>query len=323
MDLQVVGVFNDSTGYGRLAEEVSTSLHREGWHISKVDVESSLLSLSRDIPTIIVQPPWVHHPRDLQVYWFTMIESTGMGDIDLLNQSKGVIVPNTFSSAVLLSRGLDVPVKQCPLWADSHPPVINPYYGKTRFGYALRVYDGGVRKNYKLLIDSFQKAFPDRSDVLLSIKVDANASVPYPQDRRIELIKAEWTPVQMDSWLSSLDVFVSPSHGEGWGFSIVDALSRNIPVIAAPVEGVQEYFNVLGGWPIEFDWSRVDIRSTIDYGGFWPAPREDSLIQALQEATDVKVRLFKTPSVCVRTFTRERFGKTLSKILCELIWKNP
>lgn len=312
--MKIVGVFNDCTGYGVLGEQIYQSFVRAGISVFKEDISNYAPTTDT---VLLVQPPWVSIPISGPLIWFTMLESTGMGSISLLNRADKVIVPSSFSSSTLLARGLCTPIYHCPLWADFKPNTPKDYSSNCKFGYIARVYDGGSRKNIDFLIEAFLEAFASFSLVKLSIKKDPHSPKIQISDPRVEIISEDWSAEKLTIWESTLDVYVSPSRGEGWGFCTANALGAGIPVISTMETGMKEYFSEIGGWPLDFNWVPVDSDSTINYGGYWASPTKSSLIKALKESSIYRNRIQKNPFLCVRSYTRERFMSNIVRICQE------
>ena len=50
-------------------------------------------------------------------------------------------------------------------------------------------------------------------------------------DPRIRIDRGFWSDAGLADWYRSLDVFFSPSMGEGWGLHLLEAMACGVPVI--------------------------------------------------------------------------------------------
>ena len=88
--------------------------------------------------------------------------------VQAINRAGLVIVPSQWGAECFRSSGVTVPIEVVPLGCD--PLVFHPRDEPPEvctFGTAAALFAGGVRKNTNLLIDWFQRAFPDEDDVRL------------------------------------------------------------------------------------------------------------------------------------------------------------
>lgn len=80
-------------------------------------------------------------------------------------------------------------------------------------------------KNFKLVIVGEGSMFDELSRLILSLELS---------DRILLIGNKENIP----DWLSAFDIFVQPSRGEGFGLSILEAMSVGLPIIASDVGGI-------------------------------------------------------------------------------------
>jgi hypothetical protein len=95
-----------------------------------------------------------------------------------------------------------------------------------------------------------------------------------PLDRVI-VISERLPTVDMLRLYKTADAFVMPTHGEGWGLPIVEAMMMERPTIATDYSGIREYLTPEVGFPIRtkglesamgrgfehwMEWASVDLR---------------------------------------------------------------
>jgi len=110
--------------------------------------------------------------------------------------------------------------------------------GKVRIGYI-----GGLdaRKNVSLLVECFRRIYRDRKDVELHI---AGTGRNLEKFRAMKLpnvfLHGEVRYEDVPSFLNSLDVFVFPTLGEGFGLPVCEAMACGVPVVASNVTTMPE-----------------------------------------------------------------------------------
>lgn len=135
------------------------------------------------------------------------------------------------------------------------------------------------RKGLERVIEAFATAFPRDAKVVLIVK-DHAASPLICFDRRVEIVRETWSQQRLSEWYSSLDVFVSVSHGEGWGRMVHEAMASRIPVITPKHGGIAEYFAPDCGW--EIPWTEVPAEN--GWSGSWGQPIFQDIVEAMREA---------------------------------------
>ncbi len=157
-----------------------------------------------------------------------------------------------------------------------------------------------TRKGYAELFTAFRQAFGDRRDVELIVKADSFAT-PSAREKHRALILANAPPqVRVvegrlaDAGIAALyrscDCFVFPSHGEGCGLPLFEAMACGLPVIATRCSGHSQLLNQFVGRFIEIDALRKPVTAH-DFlkwyrwkneAGYWHEPTVDSLAAAMQ-----------------------------------------
>jgi len=87
-----------------------------------------------------------------------------------------------------------------------------------------------------------------------------------------------------------MDAFVLPTHGEGWGLPILEAMLMELPVIVTDWGGSTEFAGgpEFHGYPLLIQkmapaWDRPDI-------GNWAVPSQDDLKKRLREVFNERAR---------------------------------
>lgn len=187
---------------------------------------------------------------DLPLHW---VEAARAFDV--------LIAGSEFIQATMANSVPGVPVllARHPIRMPSH---VAP--DRERFGLppeALLVFTGfepssdPTRKNPFAAIEAFRRAFSDRSDCRLVIKIN-NPNVEGPkgallkkmyttvgEDNRIILIKGNLPYVDLLSLYASCDVFISLHRSEGLGLMPLEAMRLGKPVVATGWSGNMSYMN--------------------------------------------------------------------------------
>ena len=158
------------------------------------------------------------------------------------------------------------------------------------------------RKNLGMLLKTFVATFSKSEDVCLILKTKNLGLIKSVKDE-IDSLKIgddspwivykeeEWSDEEMSSFYTGGNCFVLPTHGEGWGLPIFEALACGIPVITtgygAPFEvlwkGRKGSKKVPG---IEFlDYRAVKARTPYEYlcDGKWAEPSAKQLREKMRD----------------------------------------
>lgn len=179
------------------------------------------------------------------------------GWVHLLNKNDSVICPSKFNVKVFKNAGVISPIHYIPhacsteLYNDSVEPMIK----RDKFTF-LFFADWRVRKNYQVLFESWLREFRPSDDVQLLVKTtkinlakttyqhiqkqlgyDGSNSAPVIFENQI------FDEKELPSFLRSVDCYVSPTRGEGFGLPGLQSMFVKVPVIITNFSGCQEYAN--------------------------------------------------------------------------------
>lgn len=122
------------------------------------------------------------------------------------------------------------------------------------------------RKNPRLAIDVFQRAFPGRADMRFVIKTHNLERIADPAQRRTwslvqeraaadpRIVIPEQTlpEAALGALIASADVFLSLHRAEGLGLGLIEAMQRGVPVVATDYSGNRDFCRPQTSWPVEF-----------------------------------------------------------------------
>lgn len=271
---------------------------------------------------ILIMPPcqldrWA---IDKKTIIYTMWETDYLDPfwVKQLNNSAFVIVPSQWAIECFKESGVTVPIYKIPLGYD--PLIFYPekdFPNTITFGTAAALTAGGLRKNTYQIIDMFQKAFPNKEDVKLKIKVTPICPEEKFSDKRIEIERKMLPPLELASWYRSISAFVNASYAEGFGLHLIEAMACGRPVISTAYSAVTEYFDETVGW--KTDHKIVEAKGGF-YSGNWGQPIDESFIDKMRYVYHNREELKakgENAFFRARNYTWKDMGKTLIKLLLE------
>eukprot|EP00195_Chlamydomonas_chlamydogama_P002021 CAMPEP_0202919946 /NCGR_PEP_ID=MMETSP1392-20130828/76598_1 /ASSEMBLY_ACC=CAM_ASM_000868 /TAXON_ID=225041 /ORGANISM="Chlamydomonas chlamydogama, Strain SAG 11-48b" /LENGTH=1223 /DNA_ID=CAMNT_0049613415 /DNA_START=1514 /DNA_END=5182 /DNA_ORIENTATION=+ len=186
-----------------------------------------------------------------------------------------VWVPSTWFANKLAEQGVpERRIRVIPESIDVHyydPSMWSPLAlpGRRKFAF-LAVFKLEERKGWRELLKAYVTEFSSLDDVSLFIHTSTYPDVSFDRGRIMSVFSnylkeqklAEKAFPQIDSHLPhfdvigkhmsvkemirlyrSVDAFVLPSHGEGWGLPYMEAMAMGLPVIATNWSGMTEFMN--------------------------------------------------------------------------------
>lgn len=186
------------------------------------------------------------------------------------------------------------------------------------FGYFFDVASVVDRKNPYFLIETFEKFNQIYNNSRLILKVNrakSNSSQFAKLLSRvidlkfIHLVVDNLNDEEMENLWSSIDVYVSPHRSEGFGLTILEAMQRDIPVIATGYGGIcnelpkNAYFGI--GYNLE-PIAPGNYPYSVD--GHWANPLSDSLLSGMKKMLKPDVR--KIYKLNAKEFISRRYSNT-------------
>lgn len=239
-------------------------------------------------PRLAVIPPHLlyrYKPSDATAVW-TMWETDQLpaGSVRYLNRTGLLLSPSRWGVDSFRANGVTVPMDVVPLGYDPaafapRAPGAGPEL--CTFGTAGALDEGGLRKNVQRVIDLFVRAFPNRPDVRLRVKITPRSPmVNTHADPRIDVVNDSLKPAELADWYRSLTCYVNASYGEGFGLHLLEAMGCGVPLISTRFSAVGEMFDSAVGY--EVGYKLIEARNPV-YSGVWADPNNDELIARMRE----------------------------------------
>jgi glycosyltransferase involved in cell wall biosynthesis len=317
--IAVIAPVSSSTGFGCDALARMKSLVEQGYEIivrpslkagdlpNWLRVRLSGPEIPKEKNELLIGPPAILPTPGRRSVYYSTLESTQptAHSLKMLERAAAVIVPCAWNRESLSHVGFTKPVRICPQGVDEtiFKPRANNKGSVFLIGAAGNSANSGVgRKGLEDVITAFTLAFPRDPRVVLVVKEHPGSPLVC-FDRRVELVKEQWTQQRLAEWYASLDVFVSMSHGEAWGRMVHEAMACGVPVITPNHGGVAEYFQPDCGW--DLPWT--DTPASDGWAGSWCQADFDSLVECMREVR-------ANPDVC-----QER-GRNARKRAMDFTW---
>jgi hypothetical protein len=196
---------------------------------------------------------------------YTMLEPNGIPKdwAAQCNQMDEVWVPSTFNARTFRDSGVKKPIHVIPLGVDPdyfHPGVA-ARRPSDRFVF-LSNFEWGERKAPEILLKAFTDEFGTGDDAVLVLKVFNNdPGVNVRQQIEDMRLRKGGAPVvlmlnqhialhQMGSLYTSVDCFVLPTRGEGWGMPILEAMACGVPTIATDWSAQSDFLDDEIAYPL-------------------------------------------------------------------------
>ena len=321
--LSLSSSFDFESGYLTLLDAILEELPKQGCLIKPRSFSNdvgkyeqyfeSAISFKEDLD-LLIHPPchelnfnnfmFFLNPHKKRVH-FTMWESTRVNDIfiEQMNNMRAVIVPNKWNKANFEAQGCEVTIHFINLFVDTS--IFNYQQPIVKNEFVFGTANKDPRKRLEDVVRCFNRAFPDKKDVKLRIKISPKESYDKTfTGSKIEIHKDSFTRNQLKDWYSYNDCFVSCVSAEGWGLMQHESMACGRPVIASKYAGLSEFMTEDNSFCINY--------KEVPAEGYWKAPAakwskydEENLIETMRFA-------YNNPSTVVEK------GRLASQDACKL-----
>ena len=206
---------------------------------------------------------YLDHPG-YKIGW-TTLEVDGLPPdwVAACNRMDEVWTPTHWGAEVFRASGVTRPIHVMPLGFD--PARFNARLParplRERYTF-LSVFEWGERKAPEVLLRAYADAFSRADDVLLLLRVNNfDGDVDVPRQIAEMLLPPDHAPIallynqhlaaaELGSLYRSADCFVMPTHGEGWGMPILEAMACGLPAIVTDWSGQTEFMRPDIAYPL-------------------------------------------------------------------------
>ncbi|SFO14924.1 FkbM family methyltransferase [Amycolatopsis rubida] len=165
-----------------------------------------------------------------------------------------------------------------------------------RFLFAFDFNSVAERKNPWGAVVAFQRAFPGREDVRLTVKAINSKLHPQAAERlravvrgddRIELIERYLSVAELHELYETSTAYVSLHRSEGFGLTVAEAMARAMPVVSTDYSSTTEFLDASTGWPIPYRLVPVgDGNYPYHADAVWAEPDLDAAAAAMVQIAD-------------------------------------
>lgn len=243
----------------------------------------------------------------------TMFETDRLppGWVTQINLLDEIWVPSSFNVETFRSAGVTVPIGIVPSGVDgsAYRPGLKPLPLPGLRGCTfLSVFEWSHRKAPDVLLRAWAEAFNPRDDVSLVLRCytrggfdgDSGSAVNEMVDRELASIgvaRTEVAPIvvlgkqlsssSMARLVSSADVFVGVSRGEGWGRPLLEAMACGVTTIGTRWGGNVDFMDDRNSLLVDID-GLVPVDERMDmafyHGHRWAEPSVTHLVELLRTA---------------------------------------
>lgn len=215
-------------GYGYATDCMISSLQRLGYEIAANDPTA-------DVEIWFDQPQNWKFKKGVYKIGYHPWESTKLlsGWAEIMNQCDEIWTPSPIIAEWYQKySGVTVPVFVYEHGIDHiWKPVRREPKDMMKF---LHVGTEATRKGGWETINCFRRAFPNRQDVSLTMKMVSSSWNGIPQLGRVTYINELYDFDELQNLFYDHHVYVYPSHGEGFGLTPLQAISSGMPTITVP-----------------------------------------------------------------------------------------
>lgn len=249
------GEINNKNGYGYATENMLASLNRLGYQVNRNDTRA-------DVEIWFDQPHHWKFSKGTYKIGYHPWESTELkeGWADIMNECDEIWTPSPLiADWYARYSGIKVPIFVYEHGVDHvWSPQARGEDDKIRF---LHVGAEATRKGGWDTMKWFRKAFPNRTDVQLTLKVINTNWTNLGRVGKTNIINAKYSFNELQELFYMHDAYVYPSWGEGFGLTPLQAMATGMPTIStaewAPYAGYMDERLIIGSELYHSPWQEI------------------------------------------------------------------
>lgn len=214
---------NDTNGYGYATVNMINSLRRLGHIVEQNDLEAP-------VEIWFDQPQHWEWKKNQYKIGYHPWESTKLKDdwVDRMNQCDEIWTPSPIVADWYRADGVKPPVYVYEHGVDKvWTPKQREPEDVIKF---LHVGGEAARKRADKTMQAFRNAFPDRTDVSLTMKM-ISPGWKISNIGRIQILNTKLEELELVNLFHENHVYLYPSYGEGFGLTPLQAISTGMPAV--------------------------------------------------------------------------------------------
>lgn len=297
MKLNLLGLFYEHSGYGKMAREYAYALYRQGIDVAAISLTNSKIKdlglrdedyyVLKEIATFelhnaiaaTIYTPENYHPTLSPIYniGYCELESDRLPQawVENCNLMQEIWVPTEFFRKAALESGVKARIEVIPQGIDTgvFKPDVEPF--PLKLNQRFKFFMNGEfipRKNFKMALEAFWDTFTSKDDVCMVLKTydlsdpDFEINIPkkiaewkkgFKNPAPVYLLNAFVKDRDLPRLYAAIDCLVHPAAGEGWGFPPLEALACEKPVIYTKWGAMGEI--ILPSFGYQLNYKLVDI----------------------------------------------------------------
>lgn len=191
--------------------------------------------------------------------------------------------------------------------------------GRFYFLFTFDYFSFPARKNPQAVLEAFQVAFPDPSEMVGLVIKSTGADTHHPELKRAFLAAAEADPririldetmsrADVHGLIQTCDCYMSLHRSEGFGFGMAEAMFYGKPVVATRYSGNADFLTPETGFPVDFRLRPVGEDEYVwVHGQVWAEPDMGSAVDALRTVYR-RPELRRQRAAAAAAFIRSHYG---------------
>lgn len=293
-----------------------TILFRGGWPLNTKKVSNNEILIHQEpIEFFAVPKSWIKH---------------------LENDARELWIPSQANKDAFIANGLsDKKIHVIPhgVFTEKYQRKLRPLTLPTKKKFKFLSIGGMVgRKGFDILLDSYLNSFSNKDDVTLIIHAIYGDGTAEAAQKKLktnstnpEIVTLGYYMSEMDliRLFRSVDVYVSPYRGEGFGLTILEAMAAGLPPIVTKYGPAVEFCPQDCGYFIEAKETecRVGLCGNMTIFGEpsavqakWAEPSVQSLSAQMRFAYTDQTQLKERSNICQKAAEHFSWDKTADKI---------